>query len=95
MRGASVVLGSLITLTIAFGTQAAMSADLRKAVRNVEQHEGAFHRALDPVWYGGELTPVVVEVAPLKAPPAAARMVPRAPGATGSGAGAAVTVRIS
>jgi hypothetical protein len=93
MRGASVVLGSLITLTIAFGTQAAMSSDLRNAIRNVEQREGTFHRALDPVWYGGELTPVVVEVAPLKAPPAAARMVPRTPGATQRGA--AVTVRIS
>jgi len=93
MRGASVILGTLITLTIGLGTQAAMSSDLRNATRNVEQREGAFHRALDPVWYGGVLPPVVVEVAPLKAPPAAARMAPRTPGASQSGA--AVTVRIS
>jgi hypothetical protein len=92
MRGASVVLGGLITLTIAFGTQAAMSSDLRNAVRNVEQRESAVHRTLDPVWFGGELAPVVVEVAPLKAPPAAARMAPRTPGVR---SGSAVTARIS
>ena len=92
MRGASVILGTLITLTIGLGTQAAMSSDLRNATRNVEQREGVLHRALDPVWYGGTLPPVVVEVAPLKAPPAPARMTPRTPA---SPSGAAVTVRIS
>lgn len=93
MRGASVILGTLITLTILVGTQAAMSADLRNATRNVERSAGVLHRALDPVWYGGELAPVVVEVAPLKAPPADARVSPRTPGASQTGAG--VTVRIS
>jgi hypothetical protein len=94
MRGASVVLGALITLTIAVGTQAAMSSDLRNASRSIEQREGALHRALDPVWFGGELAPVVVEVAPLKAPRAAARATPRHPGAANP-AVTGVTVRIS
>jgi hypothetical protein len=93
MRGASVILGTLITLTIAVGAQTAMSVDLRNATRNVERREGVLHRALDTVWYGGELPPVVVEVAPLKAPPAAARVSPRTPGTSQTGAG--VTVRIS
>lgn len=95
MRGAAVVFGTLITLTIALGTQAAMSAELRKASVRVAERESVLERVLDPVWYGGELPPIVVEVAPLKAskaPPAAARMAPRpstAPAHTG------VTARIS
>ena len=93
MRGASVVLGTLITLTIAFGTQAAMSSDLQRAAQSLAVREGAFHRALDPVWNGGELPPVVVEATPLKAPPATARLAPRTPGATQTRT--AVTVRIS
>ena len=97
MRGAAVVFGTLITLTIALGTQAAMSAELRKAGERVAEREGVLQRVLDPVWYGGELPPIVVEVAPLKAskappPSAAARMAPR-PRTTPAHTG--VTARIS
>jgi hypothetical protein len=77
MRGASVILGTLITLTIAVGTQAAMVADLRVAGLRASARETVLHRTLDTVWYGGELPPVVVEVAPLKAPPATAGIAPR------------------
>jgi hypothetical protein len=95
MRGAAVVFGTLITVTIALGTQAAMSAELRKASDRVAERESVLQRVLDPVWYGGELPPIVVEVAPVKgsqAPSTAARMAPRprtAPAQTG------VTARIS
>ena len=91
MRGASVVLGTLITLTIAMGTQAAMVTDLRVAVNRASDRETVLDRTLDTVWYGGELPPVVVEVAPLKAPPAAAGLVPHTRGVVRSG----TAVRIS
>ena len=96
MRGAAVVFGTLITLTVALGTQAAMSVELRKAADRVAERESVLHRVLDPVWYGGELPPIVVEVAPPKAsktPSATARMAPRQGRATPSQAG--VTARIS
>jgi len=92
MRGASVVLATLITLTIAAAAQAAMAADMRVAADRAAARESAVHQALDPVWYGGELTPVVVEVAPGKAPQATARMVPRSRAATPAPRG---TARIS
>lgn len=76
MRGASLFFGTLITLTIAAAAQAAMTADMRVAASRAAQRESAVHQALDPVWYGGELPPVVVEVVPGKAPAATARMVP-------------------
>lgn len=76
MRGASLLMGTLITLTIAAASQAAMSADLRVAAGRSAARESALHQALDPVWYGGELPPIVVEVAPDKAPAVTARIVP-------------------
>jgi hypothetical protein len=77
MRGASVILGTLITLTIVAASQAAMVADLRAAAGRAAERDYAAHQAVDPVWYGGQLPPVVVEVAPGKAPAATAHMVPR------------------
>lgn len=77
MRGASVILGTLITLTILGAAQTAMVADLRAVASRDSERESAVHQWLDPVWYGGELPPVVVEVAPTKRPTATARMAPR------------------
>lgn len=91
MRGASVILGTLITLTIVAGTQAAMVADLRTAVDRASARETVVDRALDTVWYGGQLPPVVVEATPLKAPPATAGIAPHSRGAVRTG----VSVRIS
>jgi hypothetical protein len=76
MRGASLALGTLITLTIAAAAQAAMAADMQAAASRAAQRESAVHQALDPVWFGGELPPVVVEVVPSRVPAATARMVP-------------------
>jgi hypothetical protein len=77
MRGASLMLGTLITLTIAAASQAAMVADFRAAAGRAAVREQAVHQTVDPVWYGGQLPPVVVEVAPTKAPAATAHLVPR------------------
>ena len=84
-------MGTLITLTIAVAAQTAMSADMRVAASRAYAREGAVHRALDPVWYGGELAPVVVEVAPHKAPAAAARMLPRQRAVTHAPRGARIS----
>lgn len=89
MRGASVLFGTLITLTIVGASHAAIAADLRVAASRAWERENAAHQSLDRVWYGGELAPVVVEVAPEKAPAATARMVPRNRAAVRSPGGAA------
>ena len=93
MRGASLIVGTLITLTILGAAQAAMVADLRAVTNREAERESAAHQWLDPVWDGGVLPPVVVEVTPSKAPPATARMVPRqrAPSTTPRGVAARIT----
>jgi hypothetical protein len=74
------MLGTLITLTIATAAVGAMTADMRLVARRAEARETALHNTLDPVWLGGELTPIVVEASPATVQPApreAARQAPR------------------
>lgn len=48
-------------MTIGTAAMGAMTADIRSVASRGIARESALHRALDPVWYGGVLTPVVVE----------------------------------
>jgi len=80
MRGAAAMLGTLITLAIGTTAVAAMTADLRVVASRAAARETALHESQDPVWFGGELTPIVVEASPvLPGRPSreAARQVPR------------------
>jgi hypothetical protein len=74
----AVLVGAAITLAIGAAAQAAMVADFRSAAQRAELRQSTLHQVLDPVWYGGELAPIKVEVAPAEARPAtAARRAPR------------------
>lgn len=80
MRGVAAVLGTVITLAISSAAVGAMTADLRVVASRAAARETVLHQVLDPVWLGGELTPIVVEAAPLgkdKMGRAAVRPVPR------------------
>jgi hypothetical protein len=81
MRGTAAMLGTLITLTIGTAAVAAMTADMRVVAQRAEARETAMHAMIDPVWLGGELTPIVVEAAPetpMRSPREAVRQAPRA-----------------
>lgn len=79
MRGMAAMLGTLITLTLGTAAVAAMTADMRVVARRAEARETALHETMDPIWLGGELTPIVVEAAPAnRSPREAARQAPRA-----------------
>jgi len=77
MRGVAVVLGALITLTISGGAVAAMSADLRQVVTQAQAREMAAHQTVDPVWFGGDLAPIIVEAAPAARSREVVRQAPR------------------
>jgi hypothetical protein len=80
MRVTAALLGTLITLTLTTAAVGAMTADMRLVARRAEARETALHATMDPVWLGGELTPIVVEAKPGAVQPApheAARQAPR------------------
>jgi hypothetical protein len=64
---------------LAIGTVAAgaMSVDFRLSASRMAARETALHQILDPVWYGGQLTPIVVQAAPVGEPSATLRAEPR------------------
>jgi hypothetical protein len=65
MRGVAAMLGTVITLAISSAAVGAMTADLRVVASRASARETALHQTLDPVWFGGELAPILVEAAPL------------------------------
>jgi hypothetical protein len=74
------MLATLITLSIGTAAVAAMSADMRLVASRAEARASALHATLDPVWFGGELSPIVVEASPApsgRAPRPAARQEQR------------------
>jgi hypothetical protein len=79
MRGVAAMLGTVITLAISAAAVTAMTVDLRDVASRATAREVAMHQELDRVWLGGELTPIVVQAAPLGqvAERAAVRPAPR------------------
>jgi len=64
MRGAAAMLGAAITFAIGAAAVGAMTVDLRDVANRAAARETTIHETFDPVWLGGELTPIVVEAAP-------------------------------
>jgi len=75
MRGLTILLATTLTFGYGFAAQAAMTADrvetIRRVARLTEVPAPTPVEAATRVWYGGMLTPVTVEAAPVD--PAAAK----------------------